>query len=169
MHTRSIVTPSVRIIAVAAALFLVGCSSSHSSSSSTATSSPSRSFTVSTPEGSVSLSLDGQLPPGWPSAFPTPAGATSAGSGSVGGSTESHMIAVFQASGTGEDTFNFYKSSSDLTVKNPKSAGTGSAFVGRLELTGNYSGSVTVTGYNNHTYIVVYLNSATGAAPSGTS
>jgi hypothetical protein len=168
MDTRSVVTRLVGIIAVAAALFLAGCASSHSSSSSTSTSSPSRSFTVNTPEGSVSLSLDGQLPPGWPSAFPVPAGATPAGSGSIGGSQQSHMIAVYQSSGTGQDAFNFYKNNGSLTVNNPKSVGTGGAFVGSLELTGTYSGSVTVTGHNNQTYIVVYLKSGTGTAPSST-
>jgi hypothetical protein len=79
------------------------------------------------------------------------------------------MIGVYEATGTGQDTFDFYKNSSDLTVKNARSAGTGSAFVGRLELTGNYTGSVTVTEHNSHTYIVVYLNSAGGSTSSQTS
>jgi hypothetical protein len=162
MHTRSAGARFIRIIAVVAALFLLGCSSSHSSSSSTS----SRSFSVSTPEGSASLSLDGQLPSGWPSAFPVPAGATPAGSGSIAGSEQSHMIGVFEASGTGPDTFDFYKDSTELTVKNAKSVGAGSSFVGRMELTGSYSGSVTVTEHNGHTYIVAYLNAATGTGSS---
>jgi hypothetical protein len=70
------------------------------------------------------------------------------------------MIGVFDYPGTGQDAFNFYKNNSTLTVNNAKSVGTGSAFVGRMELTGSYSGSVTVTGYNGQTYIVVYLNTA---------
>jgi hypothetical protein len=152
-----------RALAVAALLLIVGCSSSPSSSSSSnspSTTSPGRSFTVNTPEGSVSLSLDGKLPPGWPSGFPIPPGATSAGSGSIGGSKESHMIAVFDYPGTGQDAFDFYKSNSTLTVNNATSVGTGSTFVGRMELTGNYSGSVTVTGFNGQTYVVAYLNTA---------
>jgi hypothetical protein len=68
------------------------------------------------------------------------------------------MIAVFKASGTGQAAFDFYQNSSTLTVKNAKSVGTGSTFAGHLELTGSYSGSVTVTEYSNQTYIVVYLN-----------
>jgi hypothetical protein len=149
----------VRVVAVAASIFVVGCSSSHSSSSSTSTSSPGRSFSVNTPEGSVSVSLDGQLPPGWPSAFPVPSGATPAGSGSIGGSNQSHMVAVFNASGSGQAAFDFYKNNSALTVSNAKSAGTGSGFVGRMNVTGTYSGSVTVTQYSGKTYIVVYLKS----------
>jgi hypothetical protein len=70
------------------------------------------------------------------------------------------MIAVFDYPGTGQDAFDFYKTNNTLTVNNAKSAGTGSTFVGRMELTGRYSGSVTVTEYNGQTYIVVYLNTA---------
>jgi len=168
MNTRPVVIRFASIIAVAATLFLVGCGSSHSNSSSSSTSSPSRSFTVNTPEGSVSVSLDGQLPPGWPSGFPVPDGATPAGSGSAGGSEQSHMIAVFQSSEAGQDAFDFYKNNSALTVNNAKSVGAGGAFVGTLDLTGTYSGSVTVTGHNNQTYIVVYLHSSTGSVPSST-
>ena len=77
-----------------------GCSSSSSSSTAgpattaaspaTTTASPTpkiwaKNFQVSTPNGQVSLSLDGQLPPNWPSQFPVPAGAKAAGSGSLGG------------------------------------------------------------------------------------
>jgi hypothetical protein len=149
----------VAALAIVALLLLVGCSSSSKSSSSgtSSTTSPGRSFTVNTPEGSASLSLDGKLPPGWPSGFPIPPGATSAGSGSIGGSKQSHMIAVFDYPGTGQDAFDFYKNNSTLTVNNAKSVGTGSSFVGRLELSGSYSGSVTVTEYNGQTYVVVHL------------
>jgi ABC-type Fe3+-hydroxamate transport system substrate-binding protein len=172
MDKRSSCTYFARALAIAALLLLAGCSSSSkssssSSSSSSSTTSPGRSLTVNTPEGSVSLSLDGKLPPGWPSGFPVPSGATPAGSGSIGGSKESHMIAVFDYSGTGQDAFDFYKNNSTLTVNNATSVGTGKAFVGRMELTGSYSGSVTVTGYNGQTYIVVYLNNAKGTPVSG--
>jgi hypothetical protein len=78
------------------------------------------------------------------------------------------MIAVFNASGSGQDAFNFYKNNSALTVSNAKSAGTGSSFAGRMDVTGTYSGSVTVTQYSGKTYIVVYLNSSTGRSPSTT-
>jgi hypothetical protein len=164
MDKRRIYTSFGRALAVLALLLIVGCTSSPSKSSSSpsspSTTSPGRSFAVNTPQGSVSVSLDGKLPSGWPSGFPIPSGATAAGSGSIGGSKESHMIAVFDYPGTGSDAFDFYKNNSSLTVNNAKSVGTGSAFVGRMELTGSYSGSVTVTGYNGQTYIVVYLNMA---------
>jgi hypothetical protein len=70
------------------------------------------------------------------------------------------MIAVFDYPGAGPDAFDFYKNNGSLTVNNAKSVGTGPAFVGRMELTGSYSGSVTVTEHNGQTYIVVYLNTA---------
>ena len=70
------------------------------------------------------------------------------------------MIGVFDYPGGGQDAFNFYKNNSTLTVNNAKSVGTGGSFVGRMELTGSYSGSVTVTEHNGQTYIVAYLNTA---------
>jgi hypothetical protein len=158
------------VLAIAALLLIMGCSSSPSkSSTSSSTTSPGRSLTVNTPEGSVSLSLDGKLPPGWPSGFPIPPGATPAGSGSIGGSTEAHMIAVFDYPGTGQNAFDFYKNDNTLTVNNAKSVGTGSSFVGQMELTGNYSGSVTVTAIKGQTYVVVYLNTAKGTPAAGAS
>jgi hypothetical protein len=72
------------------------------------------------------------------------------------------MIGVFKARGSGEDAFNFYKNSSALTVSNVHSAGTGSSFVGTLQLSGSHTGSVTVADVDNETLIVVYLTSSTG-------
>ncbi len=144
-----------------ACLSLVGCSSSHPAGSSTTPSTPSRSFAIDTPEGTVSLSLDGELPPHWPSGFPVPPGATPAGSGSIGSETTAHQIAVYETTSTGQETFDFYKNSTSLTVSNPKSVGTGSAFVGRLEFSGTHKGSVTVTDLTDQTHVIVYLNTST--------
>lgn len=148
-------------LAAAVSLTFVACSSSHTSSSSSTTAPAQHSFAVDTPDGSVTVSLDGQLPPHWPSDFPVPPGATPAGSGSAAGSTASHMIAVYQSTGTGQDAFNFYKTSTALTVSDVKSVGAGSSFVGRLQFSGTHSGSVTVTEFSGETLIVVYLKTST--------
>ena len=147
-------------VAVAASVAIGGCSSSHNSGSLTTTTT-AKSFSVDTPEGTVSVSLDGQLPPHWPSDFPIPPDTTPAGSGSVGSDTTAHMIAVFSSSGTGQEAFDFYKNSTALTITNPKSVGTGSSFAGRLQFSGTHTGSVSVTELQGQTLIIVYLKTST--------
>jgi hypothetical protein len=107
-----------------------GCSSSSSSTASPATTAASpatttaspapkitaRNFQVSTPNGQVSLSLDGQLPPDWPSQFPVPAGAKAAGSGSLGGSSSATLVAAYTTSQAASDAFAFYTGNSKLTT-----------------------------------------------------
>ena len=134
-----------------------GSSSSTSTTSSTSDTSPGN-FTVDTPEGTASLNLNGKLPAGWPSDFPVPKGATPGGSGSLSSSTKSYMIAVYETSTSGQDTYNFYKNSSGLTITQSKSVGVGPAFVGHLEFSGSHTGSVTIT-HVDRTLIVVYLTS----------
>jgi hypothetical protein len=163
-HFRRAFALLAAVVAVAG-LAVAGCSSSPRAGSSSTTTTPNRSFTIETPEGTLSLSLDGQLPPHWPSDFPVPPGATPAGSGSIGNETTAHMIGVFQTTASGQDTFNFYRNSSSLTVSNPKTVGVGNSFVGRLEFSGTHHGSVTVADVNGETHIVVYLNTST-AKPS---
>lgn len=161
MYGRIRVSGALGAVVVSMALTLTGCGSSPNAGAP-ATSSPARSFTVATPHGSVSVSLDGKLPPAWPAAFPVPKGATAAGSGSVGGSTTSHMVAVFKTDTSGQDTFNFYKTSSSLGVSGARSVGAGSSFVGQLRLSGSYSGSVTVLDHAGQTLIVIYLETGAG-------
>jgi hypothetical protein len=150
-----------RVLAAAAVgcLLVVGCSSSHSASSTTTSKSSGGSFSVDTPGGSVSISLDGQLPAGWPAGFPLPPGATPAGSGSVSNGNGSHQVAVFQVPGTGLQAFDFYKQSDTLTVSGPKSGGSGSQFVGSLTFSGPYTGNVTVIDVGSRTLVVVNLTS----------
>ena len=116
-----------------------GCSSSSSSTASpatttaspattTATPTPARTaqnFQVSTPSGQVSLSLDGKLPPSWPSEFPVPSGAKVAGSGSLGGSSSATLVAAYTTSESAPDAFTFYKDNSKLTAWGQKSVGAG--------------------------------------------
>lgn len=156
--------------ATAAVALAVGCSSTSSTTATTTTSTTTtaanKSMAVDTPDGQVSLSLDGKLPPNWPSGFPVPNGATPAGSGSLGGTSSTTMVAVYTASGSAEDAFNFYKNNSSLTVSDTSSAGVGKAFVGKLKLGGQYDGSVSVVGRDTN-LIVVVLKSP-GAGSNGT-
>ncbi len=160
-----------------------GCSSSSSSTASPATTAASpatttasptpkvtaRNFQVSTPSGQVSLSLDGQLPPNWPSQFPVPAGAKAAGSGSLGGSSSATLVAVYATSQSGSDAFAFYRDNSKLTTSDQRSAGSGAHYVGRAKITAPYTGSVTVVSHSGTTYIVIVLtNAPRPSSPSAT-
>ena len=155
-------------------LGLAACSSSSKSSSKSSNNNSTNGLHVETPEGQVSLSLNGQLPPNWPSSFPVPNSAKVAGSGSLvkGGSGE--MIAVYTTSESPSDTYNFYKSNSSLTITSTKSAGGNNAFLGSVKLGGTYAGgSVTVAALAGSTYIVIVLKPAsttttTGATTSST-
>ena len=153
MKLRVLVACVVGCVLLAAA----GCSSSSTSSSTTTT---SKSFQVNTPSGQVSVSLDGKLPPNWPSSFPTPSGAKPAGSGSIGGSSSTVMVGVYTTSKSAPDTFSYYTSNpSGLTTSGAKSVGVGSSYVGSANIAGSNSGSVTVVDHDNTTYIVAVLKS----------
>src|SRR4051794_32702828 len=84
----------------------VGCSSSDTSTpattstSTTTTTASNRTVAFDTPDGQVSVSLDGKLPPNWPTAFPVAPGATPAGSGSLGNSDKTVMVGVYSVSGS---------------------------------------------------------------------
>jgi hypothetical protein len=144
-----------------------GCSSSSSSTASPATTSASpapartaKNFQVSTPSGQVSLSLDGKLPPNWPSQFPVPPGAQVAGSGSLGGSSSATLVAAYTTSESASDAFAFYKDNPKLTTSGEKSAGAGARYVRRAKITAPYTGSVTVVSHSGTTYIVIVLTSS---------
>jgi len=159
----------------AALLLAAGCGSSGTSSpsspaatseQSTSQPSPPRSFQIATPDGQVSVSLDGNLPPNWPPTFPMPPDAMVAGSGSLGGSTSTGQVAVFSTQMSGADTLSYYTSNSRLTTTDTKSVGAGTTYVGSTKITAPYTGSVTVAGRSGTTYIVVVLK-LPGASPSG--
>ena len=158
---------------VLAALLLLaaGCGSSSSSTQPSPTSTPSvqpstsKTFQVSTPDGQVSVSLDGQLPPNWPKDFPVPPSATAAGSGSLGGSTSTGHAAVFTTTTPAPAVFSYYTSNRSLTTTGSRTVGAGSTYVGSMKVTAPYSGSVTVAGRNDATYIVIVLT-VPSASPS---
>ena len=160
------------VVAVLGIIVLAACSSSSKSSSGTprsTTTTASKNLHVQTPEGQVSLSLNGQLPPNWPSSFPVPSGATPAGSGSLVKQGSGVMIGVYSTSQSSTDTFNFYKSNSSLTVTSSKSAGVGSVYLGTIKLGGSYAGSsVVITSTGGTTHITITLKSGSTAGATTT-
>jgi hypothetical protein len=154
-----------------------GCSSTSSPASSPAatTASPAQttstpaSFQVSTPNGRVTLSLDGKLPPDWPSGFPVPSGAKVAGSGSISGSSSGTHVAAYTTSQSPSDVFAFYKDNAQLTTSGDRSVGAGSTFVGRMKITKPYTGSVTVVSHDTTTYFVVVLTGSVSSSATATS
>ena len=150
-----------------------GCSSSSSSTASPATTTTSptatstaKNFQVSTPNGQVSLSLHGQLPPNWPSQFPVPSGAKVAGSGSLRGSSSATLVAAYTTSESPSDAFTFYKDNSTLTLSGERSVGIRELYVGRAKITAPYTGSVTVLSHSGATYIVIVLTHVPPPPPS---
>lgn len=159
----------IATMAIGLVLGAVGCSSdSDSTAATTTTAANNKNFQFSGDDGEVSLSLNGQLPPGWPSSFPVPSGATPAGSGSLGNTTEGVMIGVFTASGSPEDTYNYYVSNAGLTVDSKKSVGVGGAYLGTVTFSGTPSGNVTVLPKDGETLIVITLKTAGTGDSSGT-
>ena len=165
------------LIATLAATGLGACSSDSSSDSTSTSASTDRSsvstskssdgFSISTPAGEVSVSLSGDLPPGWPSDFPLPKKTDPAGTGSLGGSSSGTMVGVFSTKESGSDALDFYAGDSSLDPSSKKSAGGSSTFLGSVDLGGSYPGSVTVGEISGTTYIVAILNSD-GAGSSTT-
>jgi hypothetical protein len=172
---RHIVITAVVFVCVAAACGSSTKSSGSSNGESGATA--EKSFFISTPDGQVSVSRSGQLSPNWPSAFPLPPGSTVAGSGSLGNSSSTRMVAVYSSTQTPEQIFDFYNSSSGLTISSPSSLGAGSFFAGELSFSGAYKGTMGVVGKGDTSYFAIVIESSgTGStttslepSPSGTS
>ena len=169
-HDRAIWPAITWVLAAVTVVLVAGCSASTATSKASpsatggaqaaSASRQNSNFSVSTPNGQVSISLTGALPPNWPSGFPVPRGATPVGSGSLGGSSSGVKVAVYTASGSPEETFAFYQSpSSGLTTNSARSLGAGTSYVGRLKMSAPYTGSVTVVAHSGTTYIVVVITS----------
>lgn len=160
----------VAVLAVVASLALAACSSSgKSSSSSSSTTTASKTYSLSTSKGEVSVSLDGHLPDHWPSGFPVPDGAKPAGSGALQGGDEGVMVGVFTTSGSAQDACDFYKTNSDLNVEDARSAGGSNTFVGTVQFSGKYSGVVTAGKVGSSEGFVVILESGTSSSSESSS
>ena len=169
-RSRTLVAGITVVTALGLGAVSTACSSSSDSSAATTTTAKSsngtvpKSFSVSVPEGEVSLSLDGQLPPNWPSSFPVPDGAEPAGSGSLAKSESGVQVGVFSTSEAGQGRLRLLQRRlRRCRRRNVKSTGIGNAFVGTLTLGGSYEGTVWVGGYDGTTYIVVVLTGSSGA------
>jgi hypothetical protein len=164
---------TIRTVAASALLAVlpvaaVACSGEDSASTSTTTTTTTavRNFAVATPQGQVSLSLDGKLPPGWPEDFPVPRSAEPAGSGSLGGTDSTVRVAVYTTTGSGQDTLDFYVDNPDLQVGPPSGAGSGQGFVGSADLLSPFAGGVTVLSRDGEGYLVVTLTEGDGGSDS---
>lgn len=153
------------VVAVLALVTFVGCSGetdAEDTSTSTTTVVASGSFEVATPDGQVSLSLDGDLPPGWPDDFPLPADTEPSGSGSLGDESSAVLVGVFTTTLSGPDAFSFYVEDDELELGAQTQAGKDDRFVGSAELVSPYEGSVTVLSREGSTYVVVLLGQGGG-------
>jgi hypothetical protein len=112
---------------------LAACSSSTTPSSTTTTSAKS-SFEVSTSEGQVSISLDGKLPPNWPTDAPVPRSATPAGSGSLVGQSKGLIVGVYTSPDSPEKVCQYYTTQSSITTTSQAAVGHGSHYVGRVKI-----------------------------------
>lgn len=156
---------------------VAACSSSSKSdqaatTTTTTTAANNKEIAFQTDDGQVSLSLNGNLPPGWPKDFPIPEGATPAGSGSLGTDTVK-MIGVFKTSQDPADVYDFYKTNSELTVDSSNAAGIGPLYVGTVQFSGTYTGRATIGKVSGDTLIVIALDvssttGTTGGSTSGT-
>jgi hypothetical protein len=158
---------------VLALVVVAGCSSSNETSPTTTTTTTSKkSFEVTTADGQVSVSLDGRLPPNWPASFPLPQGATPVGSGSLGSSSTTAMVGVFNTGGSPEDAYSFYASQAGLAVESQSSIGGGQAYVGTVKFGGSPSGRVTIVPKDGQTLLIITLETAatgsSGTQPTGT-
>lgn len=164
---------TVTVVALAAS----ACSSDSSSDSTTTTakdtssvSSSGDGFNISTPEGEVSVSLNGDLPPGWPDGYPLPKGTDAAGSGSLADTSSGVMVGVFTTKESGQDAYDFFTGESSLDPSSESSAGGSSNFLGSMTTGGSFPGSVTVGEFDGSTYIVVILtNDGKGSSSTTTS
>ncbi len=165
----------VTIGAVAAALVLplAACSSDaktpSSSGTTTTTDGSSKSFEVTTADGQISLSLDGDLPPGWPDTFPVPDGASPAGSGSLAKGGTGKLVGVFTGSMAPKDAYDFYASSTAFTVDDASAIGAGPAYVGSVKFSGSYTGRVTVLSKGGSTTIVIVFDAGSDGGTDDTS
>ncbi len=156
MRIRSVSAVALSVITLLAAC---GGDDDSKSSSTTTTTVSNTNLNVETADGQVSLSLNGKLPPGWPSDFPVPEGATPAGSGSLVGGKSGVRIGVYKSSQAPADAFDFYKNNTSLTITASASAGTGDKYVGTIQLGGDTPGNVTIVSAGNDTTIIVTLTS----------
>lgn len=161
-------------VALSAGVLLAGtaCSSSSTpeaaTTTTTSTAGSNKSFEVTSEEGQISVSLDGKLPPGWPSSFPVPSTATPAGSGSIGGSSSTYMVGVYGSTGSPQDAYAFYTSQPELTVSSKSAIGSGDRYLATVKFSGAGSGRITILPRNGQTLIIVVLETGSSGSTGTT-
>jgi hypothetical protein len=65
--------------------------------------------------------------------------------------------------------YSFYQDNSSFTVDSASSIGSGSGFLGTVQFSGEFSGSVVTLPYQDETLIVVLLNQSAPGTTSGAS
>jgi hypothetical protein len=123
---------------------------------------------VSTPEGQVSLSLNGKLPPNWPSNTPVPPGARPAGSASLVGNAHGIKAGVYRSRQSPEQVYNFYTGDSSITTTSKSAVGSGSNFVGRVSITAPITANITIVPYQHGSLIVIVIPGGHGASTTPT-
>lgn len=164
MHQKRVIGLVLTLVIVTGATACSDNSSDSASKTTTTrkeatTTTRAKNFEVSTPDGQVSLSLDGKLPSGWPTSFPVPDKAEPAGSGSLAGSTSGYLVAVYTTTQSGKDTYDFYTGQTALQPTDQKSIGS-TSFLGTMKIASPDTGSITVTEVSGTTYIVVLLKTS---------
>jgi hypothetical protein len=144
-------------LAILLALIVIAsaCSSTPSTSPTTTT---RHAFTVSTPGGTATLSLNGKLPRGWTRRFPVPPGASPAGSGSLENASHSYVVAVFHVPSSGEEALNYYKRQAPIEMQGVTSTGSGTSFIGSGRFSGQWNGALTIIGGPHNTLLVIELH-----------
>lgn len=160
-------------LTLAGGLVVVGCNDSDDETTTTTTEAPAtteaQSLTFPTGEGTVRVTLDGELPANWPADFPLPDGATPLGSGEMVAEDATRMIGVFSAAGTAQETYEFYRDNPDLSVTGSSVFGSaGPDDASTLTLNGQFTGRVSVIPRAGTTYIIANLQTASPEATTGT-
>ena len=125
-------------------------------------------FEVSTPQGQVSLSLTGKLPPNWPSDVPVPPGARPAGSASLVGKSNGIKAGVYRTRQSPQQVYDYYTSQPSITTTSKSAVGSGSNYVGRVSITAPITANITIVPYQHGSLIVIAIPGGHGPSTTPT-
>jgi hypothetical protein len=123
---------------------------------------------VSTPEGQVSLSLTGKLPPNWPPDVPVPPGADPAGSASLVGKSNGIKAGVYRSRQSPERVYEYYTTEPSITTTSKAAVGSGSNYVGRVSITAPVAANITIVPYQHGSLIVIVIPGGHGPSTTPT-
>ena len=125
-------------------------------------------FEVSTPQGQVSLSLTGKLPPNWPSNVPVPPGTRPAGSASLVGKSNGIKAGVYRTRQSPQQVYDYYTSQPSITTTSKSAVGSGSNYVGRVSITAPITANITIVPYQHGSAIVIAIPGGHGRSTTPT-